>query len=243
MENAPAITKDNSMASNPDERSLQSGGSYERAIVKNDSGDRSVQSGQGGTGVPPMSPPRSNHTPVANSPSHQQIQTTTPQQLSPIPVKLPNLKAGKLIDNPFDVPNLENEYSNAVLLGVQQLERQQAAMDQQQQQQQRKVRDQRSQQQAAIQQQQQHQRHYSPPTHNNVPQETQRTQANEDDDDHTEPSSTVSRNTGENPAGYTRTDTEAATSTFGKIIQKTRVSDYVQHLTRFFLIHDIRGNA
>jgi sRNA-binding protein len=104
---------------------------------------------------------------------------------------------------------LEN---NAVLLGIQQLERQQAAMDQQQQQQQQLER----QQQAAIQQQrqQQQQRHYAPPTHNN-----------EDDDDHTEPSSTVSRNTGENPAGYTRTDTDAATSTFGKIIQKTRVSD------------------
>jgi hypothetical protein len=207
MENAPAITNDNSMISNPEEpSSLQSGGSYERVIVQNDSvGSQStVQSNQGqGLVCPPMSPQRSNHNSVPPSPVRQQIPQMSPQQLSPIPVTLPNLKASK-IENPFDTPNVEYTGSNAVLLGMQQLERQQAAMGQQQQQQ-------RSQQQAVLQQQQQQQqqRHYSPPS---------------DDDDHTEPSSTVSRNTGENPAGYTRTDTDAATSTFGKIIQNTRVS-------------------
>lgn len=233
------------MTSNCEEQSLQSGGSYERAIVKNDSGGQSVQtvpSSQGSGLCPPMSPSpqRSNHSSVPHSPNmtsgqspEPQIYTTTPQQLSPLPVESPRGEAGK-IENPFDIPSLEHDYSNAILLGIQQLERQQAAMDKQQQQQQRSVMDQRKQQQTVVQtaiQQQQQQRHYAPPTHNNVPQQGQRTQAfensYEDDDDHTEPSSTVSRNTGENPAGYTRTDTDAATSTFGKIIQNTRVSAYV----------------
>jgi hypothetical protein len=44
------------------------------------------------------------------------------------------------------------------------------------------------------------------------------------DDERTEPSSSATGNTGENPAGYTRSDL-AATSTFGRLIQTSRVSN------------------
>lgn len=46
------------------------------------------------------------------------------------------------------------------------------------------------------------------------------------DDDHTEPSSSATtRNTVENPVGYTRSDMNtSATSTFGRLIESTKVS-------------------
>lgn len=45
------------------------------------------------------------------------------------------------------------------------------------------------------------------------------------DDDHTEPSSSATGNTGENPAGYTRSDLYgSATSTFGRLIESTKVN-------------------
>jgi len=48
---------------------------------------------------------------------------------------------------------------------------------------------------------------------------------NSSDDDHTEPSSSATGNTVENPPGYTRSDfTGSATSTFGRLIESTKVS-------------------
>jgi hypothetical protein len=95
-------------------------------------------------------------------------------------------------------PNLE--YGNdGVLFGVQQLELQQASMEQR--------------------------RHYAPDPRLNqgyLPARERNGGFASSDDDHTEPSSATG-NTGENPAGYTRSDVES-TSKFGRIIQSTRVS-------------------
>jgi hypothetical protein len=87
---------------------------------------------------------------------------------------------------------------NGVMLGVHHLEQQQAAME--------------------------HRRQYTPDPHQGY--STSRQQGFvSSDDDHTEPSSSATGNTGDNPAGYTRSD-GAATSTFGRLIQSTRVSSF-----------------
>jgi hypothetical protein len=92
------------------------------------------------------------------------------------------------------------EYGNdGVLFGLQQLELQQASMEQR--------------------------RNYAPDPRLNqgyLPMQERNGGFASSDDDHTEPSSATG-NTGDNPAGYTRSDVES-TSKFGRIIQKTRVS-------------------
>jgi hypothetical protein len=93
----------------------------------------------------------------------------------------------------FGTPTLEFG-GHAVLLGLQQLEQQQTPLEQR--------------------------RQYTP-DHGQYQHTRQLSNPGFSDDERTEPSSTVTGNTGENPAGYTRSDL-AATSTFGRLIQTTR---------------------
>ena len=101
----------------------------------------------------------------------------------------------------FGVPSLE--YSNALLLGVQQLERQQEEQEQR--------------------------RRYTPDPrqHNQHSHPSAGSQASasvgDEDDEHTEPSSSITGTTGENPAGFNSSDPDVV-STFGRLIQNTRVS-------------------
>lgn len=97
----------------------------------------------------------------------------------------------------FSVPSLD--YTSSMLLGVEQLERQQVEMEQRQ-------------------------RHT--PARNSHSSAPQNSGSYDDGDEHTEPSSTVTGSTRENPAGRGDvSDPDPATSTFGRLIQSTRVSD------------------
>ena len=146
-----------------------------------------------GMSVPP-SPVRPSHTPIPSSPNVGAVS----QSMSPTPTQRQYLTPQKENLSTFVVPTLE--YNSVDLLGLQNLTAPAGSLEEQ--------------------------RHYVPQqvrsTHH--PQDVNNPAlGSEDDDERTEPSSTVTGNTGENPAGYTRTD-PVASSTFGRLIQNTRVS-------------------
>jgi hypothetical protein len=165
----------------------------DHVIVQNDSGSPSSSLVRA-----PLSPQRSTHS-VPSSPGSvpRRLDVTPSQSHSPMPTSRRN---GDPLPQPqalpqFGTPTLEFG-GHAVLLGLQQLEQQQTPLEQR--------------------------RQYTP-DHGQYQHTRQLSNPGFSDDERTEPSSTVTGNTGENPAGYTRSDL-AATSTFGRLIQTTRVS-------------------
>lgn len=211
MENAQ-VMPDSSILSGEDSlgvasmRSTDSGGYPDQTpcIVQNDSGSHSL----GTSSMVQLSPQRSTHTQtsVASSPVSVKVGTplqATPQNLSPVRSTQP-IAGSVVVDTStvnFAVPSLE--YSNALLLGVQQLERQQ--------------------------EEQEKRRRYAsdPRSHNQLSRPSAGSQASasvgDEDDEHTEPSSSMTGTTGENPACFTSSDPDVV-STFGRLIQNTRVS-------------------
>ena len=212
MENAQQVMPNNSILSGEDSlavasmRSTDSGGYPDQApsIVKNDSGSHSI----GTSSVVQLSPQRSTQTQasITNSPVSVKVGTplqATPQNMSPARNTQPT-PGSVVVDGAatnFGVPSLE--YSNALLLGVQQLERQQEEQEQR--------------------------RRYAPDPrqHNQHSHPSAGSQASasvgDEDDEHTEPSSSITGTTGENPAGFNSSDPDVV-STFGRLIQNTRVS-------------------
>ena len=165
----------------------------DHSIVQNDSGNQSM----GTTTLvhAPISPERSTQS-VASSPSSAQRIPNDPSA-TPQSHNSPNPARMQVEPSPqFGMPTLE-QGANGVLLGVQQLELQQIALEQR--------------------------RHYAPDPYYQDPIPGGQAHPGFSDDERTEPSSSATGNTGDNPAGYTRSD-NAATSTFGRLVQTTRVS-------------------
>jgi hypothetical protein len=182
-------------------RSTDSGGGgyvdQTPSIVQNDSGSQSLASSKA-----PLSPQRSSHThnSAARSPASTNI--GTPLQMSPIRVTHPTpasaVGAGKpdVSMSNFSVPSLD--YTSSMLRGVEQLERQQVEMEARR-------------------------RHTAVRNSQNIA--SQNSGSYDDGDEHTEPSSTVTGSTRENPGRGDASEQDPATSTFGRLIQSTRVSD------------------
>ena len=187
--------------------STDSGGFSEHSppIVKNDSGSVSI----GTSSMAPLSPQRSNHThsSVVSSPVNGNMGTpvqSTSHNTSPI--RKSQATPGSIRVEPtngFAVPSLE--YSNSLLLGVQQPEQQDGEDEQ---------------------------AWFAGDisAQNQLQQPSITSQATpslgDEDDERTEPSSTITGTTGDNPAPYPQSDPDVV-STFGRLIQNTRVSGWL----------------
>jgi hypothetical protein len=185
MDTVEIVASTSVLSSNDSAIGVSSIGSYsDHVIVQNESGSPSA-AGPTTLVRAPLSPQRSTQS-IASSPGSVQRRQAnleaTPQSHSPMPTR--RMQADPLPQ--FGVPTLEFG-GHAVLLGLQQLERQQVPPEQR--------------------------RQYTPDPHFQQ----------YSDDERTEPSSSATGNTGDNPAGYTRSDL-TATSTFGRLVQTTRVS-------------------
>lgn len=175
----------------------------EQVVIQDDTGSHAIVHA-------PLSP-RGSSGSVDGSPGssgrreHNHGPENNPQNYSPNPASASTSLPPEPTMPEFGMPNLDYNSNSGVMLGVQQLELQQQALEQRRQ----------------------HHSFDPQSAHSDQSYVTSSERSNPlfdpSDDDQTEPSSSATGNTGDNPSGYTRSDLNA-TSTFGRLVQSSRVS-------------------